>query len=243
MTALECKATDDAAGSAAVPSARSADGPVAPISSPTGAPACPEDGLMPNNPAPGMTVTSVSLPRDTVRQGARSCVGARRERSATSPTRARDRREGATMTADLLALLDAHTEAWREDVRARAAPDWSAMRRRLPALTAAEHHAQDTYNDRGGDRRGVGRGADVSALVAFLERHAGRGRGRVRGLAVARTHRRRRDVRWVTVSAHADGSCLASSQTWQSQLPVDGAAHARRRRRRRDWPRVTSTGE
>ena len=48
------------------------------------------------------------------------------------------------MTADLLALLDAHTEAWRE-VAARVSAR-AAVRPRCRALTAAEHHAQDTYN-------------------------------------------------------------------------------------------------
>ena len=47
------------------------------------------------------------------------------------------------MTADLLALLDAHTEAWRRwRISVSAPARWVGAR----DLTAAEHHAQDTYN-------------------------------------------------------------------------------------------------
>lgn len=57
-------------------------------------------------------------------------------------------------TADLLALLDAHTEAWRKVARFNHYGSQGG-------LTAAEHHAQDTYNALAaalvavGDREGV----------------------------------------------------------------------------------------
>ena len=50
------------------------------------------------------------------------------------------------MTADLLALLDAHTEAWRKVRCACRLQRATVSRTTDTALTAAEHHAQDTYN-------------------------------------------------------------------------------------------------